>query len=83
MFKMPPQHLSLNTNLLSTSSIYACILTLILTLLFLFFTERIIFPFVRYTLNNPTPPAERPRLKYLDCTENRVESGSNRTANGS
>src|SRR2546428_12111723 len=31
----------------------------------------------------PIPPADIPRLKNLACTENRGESGSSRTANGS
>src|SRR6267378_5248189 len=44
---------------------------------------RICFPFVRYTLNTPVPPAERPRLKNLACAENRDESGNNLMANGS
>src|SRR6267378_8527775 len=44
---------------------------------------RICFPFVRYTLNTPVPPAERPRLKNLACAENREESGNSLMAKGS
>src|SRR5262245_22529147 len=40
-------------------------------------------PFVLYTLNTPTPFADMPRLKNRACAENRGESGSSRTANGS
>src|SRR5436190_4497065 len=44
---------------------------------------RTCFPFVRYTLKIPTPPADIPKLKKRVCTENRGESGSTRKAKGS
>src|SRR6185436_10142799 len=44
---------------------------------------RTCFPFVRYTLKTPTPPADIPRLKKRVWTENRGESGSTRKAKGS
>src|SRR5206468_1466077 len=44
---------------------------------------RICFPLVRYTLNTPIPPTDRPRLKNRAWTENRAESGNSLTANGS
>src|SRR5438046_4684622 len=40
-------------------------------------------PFVRYTLNTPVPPADRPRLKKRACTEKRDESGNSLIAKGS
>src|SRR6266480_4553702 len=44
---------------------------------------RTCFPFVRYTLNTPVPPADRPRLKKRACTEKRDESGNSLIAKGS
>src|SRR5205814_6314292 len=43
---------------------------------------RTCFPFVRYTLNTPVPPADRPRLKKRACTEKRGESGNSLIAKG-
>src|SRR5213595_1860807 len=44
---------------------------------------RTCFPFVRYALNTPVPPADRPRLKKRACMEKRDESGNSLIAKGS